>query len=104
MTLPPNEYRRKYFSTLVDEASLLFNIPKAEATVFAERFVTFMSAKIKLEDTIHFGNGVIVPKVLPPRTFNLIDGKGPSEHRKTHYGERTKWKINLFKRAKRKGN
>jgi len=94
------ERRRKYFPLLVEEVSLLFGVPKPEATVFAERFVLYMSAKVKAGDKINFGDGCFAPRTLPPRTFNLISGGGPTGRQKTFYGERVRWKLNLFKRAK----
>ena len=99
--LPASEKRRRYFPTLVEEASLLFNISREEATTFAERFVLFMSAKVREQDAIHFGDGAFVPKTLPPRSFNLIVEGKPDTRQRTFYGERVRWKLNLFKRARR---
>lgn len=100
--LPSNERRRKYFLTLVEEASLLFNIPKSEATLFAERFTLFVSTKVALKDSINFGDGAFIPKVLPPRPFNLITSGHVGNRKRTHYGERVRWKLNLFKRARQR--
>lgn len=100
-TLPKTERRRKYFQVTVEELQLLLKIDKQQATVTAERIILFLQAKVKHEDPINFGVGLFSPKILRPRSFNMIVGSGP-EHRKVGFcGRRVSWKLKLFKRARK---
>lgn len=98
ISLPKSERRRKYFQQLAEEAALLFRTSPADAEVFAERFVVMLRSKLSVGDEVHFGSGRIFPKVSPPRSFTIINGKGTGEREKTQFGERKHWRIKFNSR------
>lgn len=76
----------------------MFRITPEEAAVFAERFILMIRAKLRVGDEINFGSGKIFPRVSKPRSFSLINGRGPKDLEKTHFGERTSWRVKFNSR------
>lgn len=91
-----NLERRVFFKEIVAESSIMFGLSKRDATTFTHQFVALLAAKVRAQDPVCFGDGKFVPRIQPPRRFNLINGKGG--HTGTEYGERCIWRLKMFKR------